>query len=174
MPAVFGEDDDYVIRFLSLYGNLEMTGEIPHNIGRMTKLTHFDLSCCAFTGIIPASMNHLTNLKYLYLGVNDNQAEQDFPLLGQLIKLHELSLRGATIFDVIHHYVGERLLDLVLLDDAHGGTLFLCAYVLLKPIFCTWISLMAVTQMQICKLIWHPCVRPCIELVDEVLFGQFG
>lgn len=49
----------------SLLQNNNITGSIPQEIGRLSKLKTLDVSSNFFTGGIPSSLGHLKSLQYL-------------------------------------------------------------------------------------------------------------
>mmetsp|Transcript_16614 Transcript_16614/g.36343 ORF Transcript_16614/g.36343 Transcript_16614/m.36343 type:complete len:744 (+) Transcript_16614:137-2368(+) len=121
VPPILWDDYEYKIRFLSLHSNPNMEGQIPHNIGQLTNLAKLDLGGIGLTGDIPASLNHLAKLEYLFLNDNDFDDTQDFPYLADAGKLKELSLRNCNIADSIPHWLGEWDTNLVYLDLSHNA-----------------------------------------------------
>lgn len=55
----------FFMQSLSLLQNNNISGEIPLELGKLSKLQTLDLSNNGFSGIIPESLGHLTNLRYL-------------------------------------------------------------------------------------------------------------
>ena len=98
---------------LTLWGN-ELSGEIPEELGSLTKLEILSLSRNEFTGEIPTELGGLANLEWLYLG--DNQLTGPVPSgLGSLAKLQRLSLYDNQLTGPVPTWLGN-LTDLQELD----------------------------------------------------------
>ena len=79
---------DHRVVGLELYNN-NLTGNIPTELGNLTKLTRLNLARNQLTGTIPAALGKLTNLTTLYLW--DNQLAGTVPAaLGKLTNLKAL------------------------------------------------------------------------------------
>lgn len=76
---------------LRLWGNPELTGIIPSEVGNLTKLVVLWISSTKLTGSIPEEIGKLTKLRLLYLN-NNNLVGQIPSSIGNLINLEGLLL----------------------------------------------------------------------------------
>jgi Leucine-rich repeat (LRR) protein len=74
-----------------------------------------DLSLNDFSGPIPASLNNLNDLVYLFLAANEF-TPGPFPDLSNLEYLEELSLKSTQLTGYIPDWIGDSLANLLLLD----------------------------------------------------------
>ncbi len=78
----------YKVTYISL-GYLQLTGEIPKEIGKLINLQELYLENNQLTGEIPKEIGKLTNLQRLYL--NNNQLTGEIPKeIGKLMNLRYL------------------------------------------------------------------------------------
>ena len=100
------------LEILSLRSN-QLTGEIPAQLGNLTNLRALSLRDNELTGEIPSALSTLTNLQVLALG--GNQLTGEIPReLGDLANLAQLRLEGNQLSGAIPAELG-RLANLTLL-----------------------------------------------------------
>ena len=98
-------DSDGRVTKLSLSFN-QLTGEIPAELGSLTKLTRLYLDGNQLTGAIPAELGNLANLEYLYL--YDNQLTGAISAeLGNLPSLQSLWLHNNQLTGAIPAELGN-------------------------------------------------------------------
>ena len=100
--------------------NNNLTGEIPSEIGNLTRLQRLDLSANNLTGAIPSEMANLTSLETLVLLGNSLSGEIPSEI-GNLTRLQRLLLTSNSLSGEIPSAIGNltRLEDLWL----HGNSL---------------------------------------------------
>ena len=93
------------LELLSLYDN-QLTGEIPAELGDLANLTHLYLSGNQLTGEIPAELGNLANLQTLHL--YSNQLTGEIPAeLGSLTNLEVLWLHSNRLTGEIPAELGD-------------------------------------------------------------------
>jgi surface protein len=116
---------------LIFFNNPGLGGNIPSEIGSLSKLTRFSLQGCSFTGSIPNEIGNLVNLKNLVLG--PNQLTGDVPASfanlvnigvfaihnNELTNLPDLTGMPATLFYV---YGNRFTFDELLLNETFVST----------------------------------------------------
>ena len=84
----------------------QLVGEIPSELGRLSRLTTLDLNNNQLTGDVPPELGSLPNLQGLYLG--NNALTGAIPAeLGQLSNLQALDLRGNALTGSIPAELGN-------------------------------------------------------------------
>jgi len=100
-------DSKFKVTKINLY-NLELTGEIPKEIGKLTNLQHLILDNNQLTGEIPKEIVKLVNLRYLSL-IN-NQLTGKIPKeIGKLINLQQLYLYNNQLTGEIPKEIGKLI-----------------------------------------------------------------
>ena len=98
-------EDKYKVTFICLY-HLQLTGEIPKEIGKLTNLQELYLNNNQLLGKIPKEIGKLTNLQYLNL--YNNQLSGEIPKeIGKLINLKYLVLTNNQLLGEIPKEVQE-------------------------------------------------------------------
>ena len=93
------------LTYLSLVGN-ELSGEIPPELGNLSKLTYLSLEGNKLTGEIPPELGSLSKLTYLHLGWNDLTGGIP-PEFGGLSDLTWLDLSGTLLSEEIPPELGS-------------------------------------------------------------------
>ncbi|KAJ8775085.1 hypothetical protein K2173_020089 [Erythroxylum novogranatense] len=103
-------------------GGQGLTGQVPSNIGALSKLTYLDLSHNYLTGLIPKEVGNLSFLRYLYLENNELSGNVP-PQLGQLSRLEGMFLYQNNISGQIPSNIGAlpNLTYLYLYDNYLTG-----------------------------------------------------
>ncbi|KAL2330841.1 hypothetical protein Fmac_018422 [Flemingia macrophylla] len=111
------------LRILDLIGN-KLSGEIPADVGKLTRLTVLNLADNALTGKIPPSITHLSSLKHLDLSNNrlSGDIPENFGSLAMLSRalLSRNQLTGSIPVSVSRIY---RLADLDLSANRLSGSI---------------------------------------------------
>ena len=105
-------------------GANRLVGDIPPELSRLSSLTTLDLSNNQLTGAIPPELGSIAGLRELYLG-NNGLTGAIPPELGQLSNLRALDLRGNALAGAIPAELGNlsRLQDLSLGGNELTGTI---------------------------------------------------
>ena len=87
---------------------LQLTGEIPKEIGKLINLEYLSLCLNKLTGEIPEEIGKLINLEWLSLGLNKLTGEIPKEI-GKLINLQYLSLHSNQLFGEIPKEIGKLI-----------------------------------------------------------------
>ncbi len=109
------------LEVLGLSGN-KLTGELPADLGRLSKLRELWLSGNGLTGPIPASIGNLTNLERLHLQYNALSGEIPAGLTS-LVKLRRLDLSENQLSGPLPHGLGRlnQLVEISLSSNKLSG-----------------------------------------------------
>ena len=102
----------------------QLTGTIPADLGRLTSLTHLGLYNNQLSGTIPSELSNLTNLRQL--GLQNNELSGTIPIwLDNLTKLQILNLQGNQLTGTIPRELGNLtdLWQLLLHGNRLSGTI---------------------------------------------------
>ena len=102
----------------------QLTGTIPADLGRLTSLTHLGLYNNQLSGTIPRDLSNLTNLRQLSL--QHNELRGTIPIwLDNLTKLQILNLQGNQLSGTIPRELGNLtdLWQLLLFGNRLSGTI---------------------------------------------------
>ena len=102
----------------------QLTGTIPADLGRLTSLTHLGLYNNQLSGTIPSELSNLTNLRQL--GLQNNELSGTIPIwLDNLTKLQILNLQGNQLTGTIPRELGNLadLWQLLLFDNQLSGAI---------------------------------------------------
>jgi len=118
---------DYKLSYLALHRN-KFVGLIPTTINRLSNLQHLDISDNRFSSTMPESLGDLTKLTYMFLAKNDFIAGPIPSSYRQLTQLQELSLKSTARTGTIPTtlFNSNALSRLILLDldnNAFVGTI---------------------------------------------------
>ena len=97
------------LEYLSLTRN-QLTGSIPPQLGKLANLEYMSLSGNQLTGAIPSELGKLSNLTRLYLWGNDLSGEIP-PELGNLANLESLYLAHNQLSGCIPNTLGNTLFN---------------------------------------------------------------
>lgn len=104
LPSSIGQLSTELLH-LELHTN-EIQGNIPDDIGNLTKLTTLDLGLNSFSGTIPSTLNRLSTLEKLY--IDDNNLHGSIPnSLGQIKTLGLLDLSNNMLSGPIPNTLGQ-------------------------------------------------------------------
>ena len=102
----------------------QLTGTIPVELGKLSRLKWLNLSYNQFKGKIPEELGNLVNLAGLYL--SDNQLEGSMPSwIGNLVNLVGLNLSNNQLSGLIPFSIGDlvKLTGLYLSNNQLSGTI---------------------------------------------------
>ncbi|CAO2831807.1 unnamed protein product [Amaranthus hypochondriacus] len=94
IPSYFG--DLPYLEFLTISGNVNITGSIPKSLGKLKKMYHIDLSSNSLTGPIPKEVLQLKSLKEVDLSNNK---------LSGAIPPSVSSAKSLKVFNVSHNHL---------------------------------------------------------------------
>uniref|UniRef100_A0A6B2L3Y3 L domain-like protein n=1 Tax=Arcella intermedia TaxID=1963864 RepID=A0A6B2L3Y3_9EUKA len=96
-----------MISLLSLdFSNNKINGEIPYNIGRLTKLNYFNMANNQLTGFIPQTIGSLSQLNYL--DFSNNNISGEIPQnIGSLAKMNFINMGNNQLTGFIPLTIGN-------------------------------------------------------------------